>query len=241
MKTTLLLALAASLTVGVAVALAQNDSGASPPRGTASGTGASAAIVVSGDEPGGSQGFSFSTSGTNGLDLEGLSKAVREGMKQVFGEGGTNLFSGGRGGGWNPQKMMQQFNDRALDNVRDGLGFTDEAEWAAVRPLVEQVMEIQQQNEMAAQQLRSQRFLGANNPLMKSFGNAFRAQESAEQSALRQAVDDNAPTAQVRDAISKFRAARKEQQEKLAAAQANLRKILTAKQEAQAILLGLLD
>ena len=46
--------------------------------------------------------------------------------------------------------------------------------------------------------------------------------------------------AEVRDALAKCRATRKDKQAKLEAAQNNLKSVLSTKQEAQAVLLGLL-
>ena len=64
---------------------------------------------------------------------------------------------------------------------------------------------------------------------------------SPEAEALQKAIDDNAPTAQVKAMLEKYRAARKEKEGKLAQAQEDLRKILTSRQEAQAALMGLLN
>jgi len=66
------------------------------------------------------------------------------------------------------------------------------------------------------------------------------AQASAEQQSLQTAINNNAPAAQIQDALAKYRAARKVKQDALETAQANLKKLLTVKQEAQAVLLGLL-
>jgi hypothetical protein len=54
-------------------------------------------------------------------------------------------------------------------------------------------------------------------------------------------LDDNAPAAQVKALLEKYQAAQKAKQAKLAAAQADLRKVLSVPQEAQATLMGLLD
>ena len=51
----------------------------------------------------------------------------------------------------------------------------------------------------------------------------------------------NAPVSQIKEAFAKYRAARKEKQARLEAAQASLRSVLNVKQEAQAVLLGLLS
>jgi hypothetical protein len=68
----------------------------------------------------------------------------------------------------------------------------------------------------------------------------FGPQASDEQKALQKALDDSAPSAQIKDALAKYRAARKDKQARLAAAQADLKNVLTVKQEAHAVLMGLL-
>ncbi len=62
-----------------------------------------------------------------------------------------------------------------------------------------------------------------------------------DRDALQQALDDNAPAAQIKALLAKYQASQKAKQAKLIAAQANLRKVLTVQQEAQATLMGLLD
>ena len=66
-------------------------------------------------------------------------------------------------------------------------------------------------------------------------------QASPEQEALQKAIDDNAPAAQIKDLLAKYKAAQKVKQAKLEAAQADLKAVLTTKQEAQAYLLGLVN
>ena len=62
---------------------------------------------------------------------------------------------------------------------------------------------------------------------------------SPEQEALQKAIDDNAPAAQVKDLLAKYKAAQQAKQAKLEAAQDELKAVLTTRQEAQAYLLGL--
>ena len=59
-------------------------------------------------------------------------------------------------------------------------------------------------------------------------------QPSPEADALQKAVDDNAPAAQIKDLLAKYKASQKAKQAKLEAAQADLKNVLTVKQEAQA-------
>ena len=64
---------------------------------------------------------------------------------------------------------------------------------------------------------------------------------SPEEEALQKALDDNAPSGQIKDALAKYKTAHKAKQAKLEAAQAELKKVLSMKQEAQATLLGLVQ
>jgi hypothetical protein len=66
-------------------------------------------------------------------------------------------------------------------------------------------------------------------------------QTSPEQDALQKAVDDNAPSAQIKDLLAKYKDSQKAKQARLDAAQADLKAVLTTKQEAQACLLGLVN
>ena len=56
----------------------------------------------------------------------------------------------------------------------------------------------------------------------------FGPQPSPEAEALQKAIDDNAPSAQIKDALAKYEASQKAKQAKLVQAQEDLRKVLTA-------------
>lgn len=58
---------------------------------------------------------------------------------------------------------------------------------------------------------------------------------------MQKAVDDNVPVGQIKDLIAKYKASQKIKQAKLEAAQADLKSVLSTKQEAQALLLGLVN
>ena len=64
-------------------------------------------------------------------------------------------------------------------------------------------------------------------------------QASPEQDALQKAIDDDAPAAQIKDLLAKYKASQQAKQKKLEDAQDALKSVLTSKQEAQAYLLGL--
>jgi hypothetical protein len=62
-----------------------------------------------------------------------------------------------------------------------------------------------------------------------------------ELEALNNAIDSNVPTEQLKAAMDKYRAARKAKEAALEKAQQDLKSILTVKQEAVAVSLGLLN
>jgi hypothetical protein len=68
----------------------------------------------------------------------------------------------------------------------------------------------------------------------------FGQQSMPEADALQKAVDAKAPKAEINAALEKYVAARQAKQAELQQAQDNLRKVLTARQEALAALNGLL-
>ena len=81
---------------------------------------------------------------------------------------------------------------------------------------------------------------GGGGPGGGGFGALF-GQPSPESDALQKAVDDQAPAGQLKTLIAKLQAVHKEKQAKLAQAQEDLRAVLTPRQEAIAILGGLLN
>ena len=150
------------------------------------------------------------------------------------GQGGGQQ-GGGQGGGFNfdPAAMQQ----RMVDGAKDRLEFTNDTEWAAVEPLVKKVVAARFDVGMGGRG----GFGGGRNRGGGQGGPGGVGQQSPEQDALQKALDDNAPSAQIKDLLAKYKAAQKAKQAKLEAAQSDLRKVLNTKQEAQATLSRLLD
>jgi hypothetical protein len=167
-----------------------------------------------------------------------------------------NLFAqdtgnGGNGGnpdnGGGPRRNRQgggnfdpaQFQQRIMDNIRDQLNFTNDTEWSAVQPLVQKVMDTRR--DVGFGNMRG--LMGGRNRGGQGGGPGGRGgmfgQPSPEQEALQKALDDDAPAAQVKDLLAKYKASQQAKQAKLEAAQDALKAVLTSKQEAQAYLLGL--
>jgi hypothetical protein len=139
----------------------------------------------------------------------------------------------GRGGNFDPAQFQQRF----MENIKDRLAFTNDTDWAAVQPLVQKIFDARRDVGFGG---GFGRFGGRGGGDNAGRRNAFN-QPSPEADALQKALDDNVPAAQVKNLLEKYRASRKDKQAKLEQAQEDLRKVLSTRQEAQAVLLGLLN
>lgn len=185
--------------------------------------------------------FAQDNGGGNGGGNGGQGQNGGRRNRQGGGPGG-----GGGGGNFDPAAMQQ----RMMDNVKDQLEFTNETDWTAVQPLVQKVMDARRDVGAGGgmRALFGGRNRGGNNGGDQAGGNNNRprgggmfGQPSPEQEALQKALDDNAPAAQIKDLLAKYKASKVAKQAKLEAAQADLKKVLTSKQEAQAYLLDLVN
>ncbi|HEY1787457.1 MAG TPA: hypothetical protein VGJ73_04845 [Verrucomicrobiae bacterium] len=169
------------------------------------------------------------------------------------GGGGFGGGGGGRRGNFNPEQMRQDY----VTFVRDYLGFTNDTEWGAVQPLVQKVLDSERDQgstmgngfRMFMEKRMADRNGGdpnggGQNGGQRRFrgGGMFGGQPSPEYTALQDAINNNAPAGQIKDLLSRYTASQKAKQDKLKAAQDNLRAVLEpGTQEARATLLGLLD
>ncbi|HTQ51672.1 MAG TPA: hypothetical protein VMJ12_13240, partial [Candidatus Acidoferrales bacterium] len=75
----------------------------------------------------------------------GIAAALLLGAGTVFAQnnGGGGFGGGGGGGGGGGFRGMDpaQFQQRMMDRVRQNLNFTNDADWNAVQPLVQKVMD----------------------------------------------------------------------------------------------------
>jgi hypothetical protein len=148
------------------------------------------------------------------------------------GRGGRGGGGPGGGGQFNPAQMQQ----RMMDRYQQMLNITNDTEWSAIQPLVQKVMDARMAVGFGGRFGRPGRGGGQGGP-----GGGAVGQPNPDRDALQQAIDDNAPAAQVKELLAKYQASQKTKQAALVAAQEDLRKYLTAKQEAAATLGGLLD
>jgi hypothetical protein len=143
---------------------------------------------------------------------------------------------GGGGFGGDPAQFQQQM----LDRIRENLNFTNDTDWSAVQPLVQKVMDARREVGVGGgMRALFGRNRGGQGGQGGQRGGGMFGQPSPEQEALQNALDSDAPSAQVKDLLAKYKAAKAAKQAKLEAAQDALKAVLTPKQEAQAYLLEL--
>lgn len=159
-----------------------------------------------------------------------------EGGRRRNREGGAG--PGGGQGNWDPAQMRQ----RMMERMREQFAVTDDAEWKLISERIEKVT-------TARTALNARGGFGfgggrgggpgGGGPGGGGRGGMF-GEVSPEQEALQKAVESNAPAEEIKTKLAKFRASQKDKEAKLAKAQDDLRQVLSAKQEATAVLLGLL-
>jgi len=146
-------------------------------------------------------------------------------------------------GNFDPQQMRARLGDR----LKTLLGATDE-EWKVIQPLVEDVvakqgvvMREQMGGMLGAWGMMSGRGGGAN-ALADNPQSPQRRSGSAETLALRQVLEsENAPVSEIKAKLKELREARKAAETALRDARDKLRSVLGHRQEAQLVLLGILD
>jgi hypothetical protein len=135
-----------------------------------------------------------------------------------------------------------QFRQRMMDRLKEELEVTDDAEWKALEPLIQAVTDARMatMSGMGRGMFGGPRRGGGNNGDQPQRRGPFGQTPSPEADSLQKAVDAKASKAELKEAIAKFAESRKTKQAELEKAQAELRKVLTVRQEAIATLSGLL-
>jgi hypothetical protein len=121
---------------------------------------------------------------------------------------------------------------RALERLRENLEVTDEAEWAIISARVTAVADARSSLGKAGG--------GPGQPLKAKPGTRSGSSTHPEQDALRYAVRDKLPDAEVKARLARAHEVHQQNEARLAKAQAELRAVLTVRQEAVAVLAGLL-
>lgn len=136
-----------------------------------------------------------------------------------------------------------QFQQRMMDRYRERLELTDDAEWKAVQPLIQNVLDAR----MALRGGGGPGFFGRGGRRGGGDNNASdqgqtrpprRTNPATED--LQKAIDSKAPAPEMKTALARYQDYRKAKQAELEKAQDALRAVLTARQEAIATVSGLL-
>jgi len=164
------------------------------------------------------------------------------------GFGGPGGGGGFGGGNFDPAQMQKQMQQMMMQNYQEQLGITNDTDWNAIQPLIQKVMDAQQaagggmggMGRMFGGRGGRGGGMGGRGGGMGGPG-GFGQPADPTTDALQQAIDNDSPTDQIKTLLTKYQAAQKAKQDKLTQAQADLRAVLSVKQEATATLIGLLN
>ncbi|HYT60035.1 MAG TPA: hypothetical protein VEL06_07675 [Haliangiales bacterium] len=172
------------------------------------------------------------------------------GIAALLALGTGNLAAQQRPGGGNFDPA--QFRQRMLDNTRERLEVKSDDEWKIIQPRVEKVIDARRDvgfgGGMGMFARGGGRRGGDGGNAAQGTGDnqggrrGLRGGEAnPEAEELQKAIDSNASSDEIKAKLAKLREARKEKEAKLASAQEELKKVLSVKQEAAAVLMGLLQ
>jgi hypothetical protein len=146
-------------------------------------------------------------------------------------------------GNFDPAQMQQ----RMMERYKEMLEFTSDDEWNAVQPLVQKVTEARREvgfGGMGRGMFGGARRGGDNAPQAdrpQGGGRGFGPEPSAAMQELQKSVDAKASAEEIKGKLAKVRDERKQKEAALTKAQEDLKKVLNARREAQAVLAGLLN
>ncbi|TAK94537.1 MAG: hypothetical protein EPO07_16580 [Verrucomicrobia bacterium] len=163
----------------------------------------------------------------------GAAEGDRQGRRNRGGGGGPG------GGNFDPA----QFQQRMMENIREQMAVKDDAEWKIIEERVQKVMDARREVGVGGNFGRLMRRPGGdNNNADQQGGNrrrGFGGEPSAADTALEKAIDSKASKDELKAAMAKVRAEKKDKEAKLVTAQEDLKKVLNTSQEAVALSLGL--
>jgi hypothetical protein len=154
----------------------------------------------------------------------------------------THTQAQGRGN-FDPEQMRQQMMDR----YKEALDVKSDDEWKVIEPRIQKVLDARREVGFGGMRgMFGPRRGGGQGGENADQGQnqrrrAFGAQSSPAAQALQKAIDSNAPADEIKSKLAAYRDDRKQKQENLEKAQEDLKKVLKSKQEAAAVLAGLLE
>jgi hypothetical protein len=183
---------------------------------------------------------------TQMLAIAGLACVASFGSNKAW----AQQDNGGRRG-FDPARA-QEFQQRRMERLKEELEAKDD-EWTALQPLIQKVMDAQRAvfADRIGGAFRGGRGGGGgdtagggggdNGGRRRGGGGAFGMGEpSPEAQALEKAIESKASNSEMKAALAKYQESRKAKQTDLETAQANLKKVLSVRQEAILTAQGLL-
>ncbi len=145
---------------------------------------------------------------------------------------------GGMGGMRNmdPQQMQQMMQQRMNEYFRNQLAVTNDAEWKVIEGRLSKVTQLRIETLFGMGGFGGMRMGGNRGGGFPGFG-----QPSPEAEALQKAIEANASVADLKARLERYREARRQKLAALAKAQDELRQVLSLRQEATLVMIGMLD
>jgi len=173
----------------------------------------------------------------NLLVLSGVAAALS------FGSGKLQAQQQGGRGNFDPEQMRQ----RMMERYREQLEVKSDDEWKLISERIGKVMDARRDVGFGGGFGRGPGRRGGDNGGTNGGGNndqarrRFGPEPSPEAEALEKAIESKASNDEIKTKLAKYRESKKDKEAKLAKAQDDLRKVLSVRQEAAAVLGGLLQ
>jgi hypothetical protein len=154
--------------------------------------------------------------------------------------GTGNVMAQDNGGGGRGNFDPAQFQQQMMDRFKERLEMTNDDEWVAVKGLIQKVMDTRRAT-MSGMGFAGRRNGGGGGGNNGGNGGRPNITPSPEAEDLQKALDAKASPDELKAKLAKVRDARKSKEAALTKAQEDLRKVLTVRQEATAVSMGLLQ
>jgi hypothetical protein len=163
------------------------------------------------------------------LALAGVAVALIVSAGQVQAQGRGNF---------DPEQMRQ----RMMERYKEAMEVKNDAEWKLIEERITKVSEARREVGFGGRgmMMGGRRGGGPGGDQAGGRGGSG-AEANPEADALQKALEAKASTEEIKAKLSKFREARKTKEANLAKAREELKKVLTVRQEASAVMLGLLE
>lgn len=143
-----------------------------------------------------------------------------------------------RNRGFDPEQMRA----RMMERYREQLEVKSDDEWKVLEPRIAKVSEARRELGAFGRGFGGGRRGGDDRGGNDQGGNRprFGSEPSPEAEALQKAIEAKAPADEIKTKLAKYRESQKQKEAKLAQAQEDLKKLLSVRQEAAAVMMGLL-